>query len=165
MHKIRYNSYEPTINAEILQTDKASMLDEVIDYLKQLQAQVQLMSSTPRNMAPQMMMPLGMHQHIQMSLLARMGVGVGLGMGMGMFDMTALARAAAASATTHPNQMTTAPINIPFTPSGAFALPAAPANSVSPASATTSTTTNSIPFTNPYSAFLPQVSNLCLFQI
>ncbi|KAH0687225.1 hypothetical protein KY284_017778 [Solanum tuberosum] len=145
-------------------TDKASMLDEVINYLKQLQAQVQLMSSTPRNMTPQMMMPLGMHQHIQMSLLARMGVGVGLGMGMGMFDMTALARAAAAAAaaTTHPNQMTTAPINIPFTPPGAFALSAAPANSVS--SATTSTTTNSTPFTNPYSAFLPQSMDMEFFN-
>ncbi|KAK4350327.1 hypothetical protein RND71_029640 [Anisodus tanguticus] len=84
-------------------TDKASMLNEVIEYLKQLQAQVQLMNSSARNMAPQMMMPLGMHQHIQMSLLARMGMGVGLGMGMGMFDMTALARAAATTAATTPH--------------------------------------------------------------
>ncbi|XP_059443891.1 transcription factor PIF7 isoform X2 [Corylus avellana] len=71
-------------------TDKASMLDEVIEYLKQLQAQVQMMS-TARNM-PQMMMPLGMQQHIQMSLLARMGLGVGLGMGVGMLDIANMAR-------------------------------------------------------------------------
>ncbi|MCD7460902.1 hypothetical protein HAX54_044708 [Datura stramonium] len=161
-------------------TDKASMLDEVIDYLKQLQAQVQLMSSSARNMSPQIMMPLGMHQHIQMSLLARMGVGVGLGMGMGMFDMTALARAAAAATTTphqsltthpliHPNQIT-APTNIPFIPPGAFALPAAPAiipsttqaNTVSPAA--TNTTTNAAPFTNPYSAFLPQSMDMEFFN-
>ncbi|CAN4088404.1 unnamed protein product [Withania somnifera] len=163
-------------------TDKASMLDEVIDYLKQLQAQVQFMSSTARNMPPEMMMPLGMHPHIQMSLLARMGVGVGLGMGMGMFDMTALARAAAAVATTaphqsltthpliHPNQMTT-PTN-PFIQPGAFnpaiipsttqANTAARATTVS--SPATSTTTNSTPFANPYSAFLPQSMDMEYFN-
>ncbi|XP_041997030.1 transcription factor PIF7-like isoform X1 [Salvia splendens] len=65
-------------------TDKASMLDEVIEYLKQLQAQVHMMSNA-RNM-PQMMMPLGMHQQLQMSLLARMG------MGMNMFDVNNLTR-------------------------------------------------------------------------
>ena len=68
------------------------MLDEVIDYLKQLQTQVHLMN-TARNMAPQMMMPLGMQQQLQMSFLARMGMGVGLG--MGMLDMGSMARAAA----------------------------------------------------------------------
>nr|XP_016515370.1 PREDICTED: transcription factor PIF7-like [Nicotiana tabacum] len=57
-------------------TDKASMLDEVIKYLKQLQAQIQLISNA-RNMESQMMMPplsLGLMQlpHIQMPLLARM---------------------------------------------------------------------------------------------
>ncbi|KAL5987283.1 hypothetical protein ACLOJK_038445 [Asimina triloba] len=59
------------------------MLDEVIEYLKQLQAQVKMMrqlSNMPHH--HQMMMPLGMQQHLQMSLLARMG------MGMGMLDMT-----------------------------------------------------------------------------
>ncbi|KAK4427704.1 Transcription factor UNE10 [Sesamum alatum] len=72
-------------------TDKASMLDEVIEYLKQLQAQVQMMSSA-RNM-PQMVMPLGMQQQIQMSLLARMGMGMGMaGVGMGMVDVNNLAR-------------------------------------------------------------------------
>ncbi|KAK6128148.1 hypothetical protein DH2020_038101 [Rehmannia glutinosa] len=72
-------------------TDKASMLDEVIEYLKQLQAQVHMMSNA-RNM-PQMVMPLGMQQQLQMSLLARMGMGMGMaGMGMGMIDVNNLAR-------------------------------------------------------------------------
>ncbi|KAL9227342.1 hypothetical protein vseg_003039 [Gypsophila vaccaria] len=64
-------------------TDKASMLDEVIEYLKQLQAQLQMMNQV--GFMPQMMMPLGMQQHLhQMSLLARMGMGASLGMGMGI---------------------------------------------------------------------------------
>ncbi|KAJ8553700.1 hypothetical protein K7X08_024378 [Anisodus acutangulus] len=159
-------------------TDKASMLDEVIEYLKKLQAQVQLMSSSARNMAPQMMMPLGMHQHIQMSLLARMGaMGVGLGMGMGMFDMTALARAAATtphqSLTTHPlihpNQIA-APTN-PFIPPAAFTMPAAPAippvtqaNTFARATTVTPGTTNSAPFTDPYNTFLPQPMDMEFFN-
>ncbi|KAL8547081.1 hypothetical protein ACS0TY_006707 [Phlomoides rotata] len=65
-------------------TDKASMLDEVIEYLKQLQSQIHMMSNA-RNMPPNpMMMPLpalGMQQ-LQMSLMARMGMGMGMGMGM-----------------------------------------------------------------------------------
>lgn len=55
-------------------TDKASMLEEVIKYLKQLQAQIHLISNA-RNMEQQMMMTtLGMQPHIQMPLLARMGM-------------------------------------------------------------------------------------------
>lgn len=57
-------------------TDKASMLDEVIEYLKQLQTQVEMMSM--RNMAAQMMMQKTRRQ-LQMSALARMGVGMGIG--------------------------------------------------------------------------------------
>lgn len=53
------------------------MLDEVIEYLKQLQAQVEMMSM--RNMAAQMMMQQTRRQ-LQMSALARMGVGMGIGM-------------------------------------------------------------------------------------
>ncbi|TKY73339.1 Transcription factor UNE10 [Spatholobus suberectus] len=60
-------------------TDKASMLDEVINYLKQLQAQIQIMNMTSM---PQMMVPLAMQQQLQMSMLARMGAGLGMGMGM-----------------------------------------------------------------------------------
>ncbi|KAD2805976.1 hypothetical protein E3N88_39353 [Mikania micrantha] len=67
-------------------TDKASMLDEVIDYLKKLQAQVQLM----KNMTippPQVMIPVPLQlqqqpNHLQMSMLARMGIGLGLQTGM-----------------------------------------------------------------------------------
>ena len=51
----------------LLQNDKASMLDEVIKYQKQLQAQVQMMSRMS-------MAPMGMG----------MGMGMGLGMGMDM---------------------------------------------------------------------------------
>ncbi|KAK4849469.1 hypothetical protein QYF36_025164 [Acer negundo] len=68
-------------------TDKASMLDEVIEYLKQLQAQIQMMS---RMNMPQMMMPMTMQQ-LQMSMMAPMGMGMGMGMGV-MDMMNAIAR-------------------------------------------------------------------------
>ncbi|KAH7519638.1 hypothetical protein FEM48_Zijuj08G0058300 [Ziziphus jujuba var. spinosa] len=45
-------------------TDKASMLDEVIEYLKQLQAQVQMMS---RINMPAVMMPMAVQQQLQMT--------------------------------------------------------------------------------------------------
>uniref|UniRef100_A0A0A0LSD5 BHLH domain-containing protein n=1 Tax=Cucumis sativus TaxID=3659 RepID=A0A0A0LSD5_CUCSA len=56
-------------------TDRASLLDDTIQYLKQLQAQVQFMDSI-RSAVPQMVMPLGIQQQqLQMSLLAaRMGL-------------------------------------------------------------------------------------------
>ncbi|KAL8500301.1 hypothetical protein ACS0TY_020049 [Phlomoides rotata] len=65
-------------------TDKASMLEEVIEYLKQLQAQVQMMNM------PSMMLPLAMQQQLQMSMM-------GMGMGVGVMDMNAINRAAAAA--------------------------------------------------------------------
>ncbi|XP_048141771.1 transcription factor UNE10 isoform X2 [Rhodamnia argentea] len=72
-------------------TDKASVLDEVIEYLKQLQAQVQMVNRM--NMQP-MMMPMAMQQQLQMSMMGPMGLGMmGMGMpGMGIMDMNALAR-------------------------------------------------------------------------
>lgn len=73
-------------------TDKASMLDEVIEYLKQLQAQVQMMSRMGG--MPTMMMPMGMQQ-FQMSMMAQiaqMAQMAQMGMGMGMMDMGSLAR-------------------------------------------------------------------------
>lgn len=71
-------------------TDKASMLDEVIEYLKQLQAQVQMMNRM--NMSP-MMMPMTLQQQLQMSLMAQMGMGMGMSpMGMGVVDMNSIAR-------------------------------------------------------------------------
>ncbi|KAL8555929.1 hypothetical protein ACS0TY_003662 [Phlomoides rotata] len=66
-------------------TDKASMLDEVIEYLKQLQAQVQMMS---RMNMPTMMM----QQQLQMSMMAQ---AMGMGMGMGVMDINSIGRAAA----------------------------------------------------------------------
>ncbi|KAK4759326.1 hypothetical protein SAY87_022457 [Trapa incisa] len=72
-------------------TDKASVLDEVIDYLKQLQAQVQMMSRM--NMQPMMM--AAMQQQLQMSMMAAAPMGLGMGMGAmgmaGIMDMTSLA--------------------------------------------------------------------------
>ncbi|KAI3416832.1 BHLH domain-containing protein [Psidium guajava] len=72
-------------------TDKASVLDEVIEYLKQLQAQVQMVNRM--NMQP-LMMPMAMQQQLQMSMMGPMGLGMmGMGMpGMGIMDMNALAR-------------------------------------------------------------------------
>ncbi|CAM0956227.1 unnamed protein product [Alopecurus aequalis] len=57
-------------------TDKASMLDEVIDHLKQLQAQVQMMSRMSS-----MMMPMAMPQ-FQMSVMANMAQMAQMGLGM-----------------------------------------------------------------------------------
>ncbi|GMN50384.1 hypothetical protein TIFTF001_019540 [Ficus carica] len=57
-------------------SDKASMLDEAIEYLKSLQLQVQMMSMGC-GMVP-MMFP-GMQQY-----MPPMGMGMGIGMGMGM---------------------------------------------------------------------------------
>ncbi|ONK80174.1 uncharacterized protein A4U43_C01F14720 [Asparagus officinalis] len=69
-------------------TDKASMLDEVIEYLKQLQAQISMMSRMS-SMAPPMLMPMGMQQ-FQMSMMAQMAQ-MGLA-GMGMMDMGSMGR-------------------------------------------------------------------------
>ncbi|GMI99085.1 unfertilized embryo sac 10, PHYTOCHROME INTERACTING FACTOR 8 [Hibiscus trionum] len=66
-------------------TDKASMLDEVIEYLKQLQAQVQMMG---RMNLPPMMLPMAMQQQLQMSMMQQMG----MGMGMGVMDMNNMGR-------------------------------------------------------------------------
>ena len=58
------------------------MLDEVIEYLKQLQAQVQMVSRM--NMQP-MMLPMALQQQLQMSMMAPISMGMaGMGMGMGM---------------------------------------------------------------------------------
>nr|XP_019709250.1 transcription factor UNE10 isoform X2 [Elaeis guineensis] len=69
-------------------TDKASMLDEVIEYLKQLQAQVEMMSRMST-----MMMPMAMPQ-LQMSMMAQMAqmTHMSIGRGMGMMDLNSLNR-------------------------------------------------------------------------
>ncbi|KAI7745645.1 hypothetical protein M8C21_005122 [Ambrosia artemisiifolia] len=61
--------------------DKASMLDEAIEYLKTLQLQVQIMSMGTGLCMPPMMFQNGMqHMHPHFS---PMGIGMGMGMGMG----------------------------------------------------------------------------------
>ena len=65
------------------------MLDEVIEYLKQLQAQVQMMSRM--NMQP-MMLPMAMQQQLQMSMMQPMSMGMGMGMGMGVMDINSIGR-------------------------------------------------------------------------
>ncbi|CAK9137696.1 unnamed protein product [Ilex paraguariensis] len=66
--------------------DKASMLDEAIEYLKTLQLQVQIMSMGAGLYMPPMMLPVGM-QHIPTAHIphyAPMGIGMGMGIGFGM---------------------------------------------------------------------------------
>nr|WAK86100.1 transcription factor bHLH54 [Nothapodytes nimmoniana] len=66
--------------------DKASMLDEAIEYLKTLQLQVQIMSMGAGLYMPPMMLSTGMqHMHAtHMPHFSPMGVGMGMGMPMGM---------------------------------------------------------------------------------
>ncbi|KAK4739469.1 hypothetical protein R3W88_003166 [Solanum pinnatisectum] len=65
--------------------DKASMLDEAIEYLKTLQLQVQIMSMGTGFCVPPMMFPTGVqNMHgAQMPHFAPMSLGMGMGMGMG----------------------------------------------------------------------------------
>ncbi|XP_024394544.1 uncharacterized protein [Physcomitrium patens] len=75
-------------------TDKASMLDEAIEYLKMLQLQLQMMSIRTGMTLPPMVMPPGL-QHMQMpqmGAIPSMGM-VQMGLGMGMMDMAAQGRA------------------------------------------------------------------------
>ncbi|KAJ8563195.1 hypothetical protein K7X08_031647 [Anisodus acutangulus] len=139
-------------------TDKASMLEEVIKYLNQLQAQIQLITYA-RSMDQQMMM---MQSHI----LARMG-GLSLGMGTaGMLNMNMTSNLAPA-----PYQSLTAPLIYPTssiaTPCPPFLSPAlamAPssiptppqANGDAARAAAAPNSTSSFPFNDPYCAFLPQ---------
>ncbi|KAL5571864.1 hypothetical protein UlMin_021461 [Ulmus minor] len=86
-------------------TDKASMLDEVIEYLKQLQAQIHMMG----RMNIPMMLPVAMQQQLQMSMMSQMGMGMGMGMDINSLARSNLPAAAAAgiSPVLHP---------IPFMP-------------------------------------------------
>lgn len=132
------------------------MLDEVIEHLKQLQAQVQMMSTSN---IPQMMMPIGMQQQLQMSLLPRMGMGAGLGMNMGsMLDMNNLAQAVSQTPSLiHPNSATMATTPT-FIPSQYLVSPVIPRHIQPQASAVQgATNTNSVPFSDPYNAVLAPV--------
>ncbi|CAN8309007.1 unnamed protein product [Cochlearia groenlandica] len=90
-------------------TDKASMLDEVIEYLKQLQAQIGMMSimNMPSMMLPAMAMQQQQQQQqqFQLSLMSNpMGLGLSMGMpGLGLLDLNSMNRAAVAVAATTPN--------------------------------------------------------------
>ncbi|KAF6172276.1 hypothetical protein GIB67_024898 [Kingdonia uniflora] len=64
--------------------DKASMLDEAIEYLKTLQLQVQIMSMGAGMYMPPMMLPTGMHAPHFSPMGVGMGMGMGMGYGMGM---------------------------------------------------------------------------------
>lgn len=130
------------------------MLDEVIEYLKQLQAQVQMMNV--RNM-PQMMMPMGMQQQLQMSLLARMGMGVGLGMGMGMLDMSTIPRAATQTLTPllHANPVVAATPT--FVPPPFVVPPMMPSSSQPKPDPGVNA---AVPLQDPYCAFLAQVGDI-----
>ncbi|KAL8062437.1 hypothetical protein ABFX02_02G147100 [Erythranthe guttata] len=81
-------------------SDKASMLDEVIEHLKQLQGQLSIMSRM--NMTSPMMLPLAMqHQQQQLHQMSMMGMGMGMagmGMGVNVMDINAITLAAAAAA-------------------------------------------------------------------
>ncbi|XP_028798926.1 transcription factor UNE10 [Neltuma alba] len=87
-------------------TDKASMLDEVIDYVKQLQAQVQMVN---RMSLSSMMLPMTLQQQ-QLQLMSMMAP---MGMGMGM-DMNTMAR---------PNIPTVPPILHPSAAAGFMPMP------------------------------------------
>ncbi|XP_058221642.1 transcription factor UNE10 [Rhododendron vialii] len=71
-------------------TDKASMLDEVIEYLKQLQAQISMMSRM--NMSSMMLPMTTLQQQLQLSMMAAAPLGMGMGMGMGCMDINTLGR-------------------------------------------------------------------------
>lgn len=143
------------------------MLDEVIEHLKQLQAQVQMMSS--RNI-PHMMMPLGMQQQLQMSLLARMGMGAAPGLNFGsMLDMTNIARTASQPhpSLIHPNSATTA-VTPTFIPPQFMFPPMISRQVQSQANMVQEATgTNPVPFSDPYRALLTQVcsNNVKSFKI
>ncbi|XP_059641195.1 transcription factor PIF7 isoform X2 [Cornus florida] len=149
-------------------TDKASMLDEVIEYLKQLQAQVNMMSvrSMPQMMMPMDQMQQQIQQQIQMSqFLARMGMGgVGIGGTMGMLEMSAMARSAPQSLPPliRPTPVTAATPT--FLPPPFMVPPMLPTQTPARTNANAATNT-SAPFNNPYCAFLAQQSmNMDLYN-
>lgn len=136
------------------------MLDEVIEYLKNLEAQVQVMNAMRSGGMPQMVMPLGMQQqqqqHLQMSLLARMGMGVGLGMGMGMLDMTAMAALATPQSIRplHPSLLAaTTPSFVP----PPFMVPSMVPTNLPTQPKPEPGTSSSVPFPDPHCSLLAQV--------
>ena len=133
----------------ILQSDKASMLEEVINYLKQLQAQIQMMSMTSM---PQMMMPLAMQQQLQMSMLARsMGARLGMGMGMGMVNINNMAAPRSFPQLIQPTTIG-APATAPIFVAPSFMMPSLIQAPPKHEPAASSNTNASIPLPAPYSS-------------
>ncbi|KAK8584031.1 hypothetical protein V6N13_109431 [Hibiscus sabdariffa] len=153
-------------------TDKASMLDEVIEYLKQLQAQVQMMSM--RSITPMMMMPLGLHQqqNLQMSVLSRlmggMGVnhhGLGMGMGMGLLDVNAAAAAATMARNASPSLPPLLHLPPPFTtPAPPPMIPPRAASAAETQANAGGSSNAPVPLPDPSWAFLTQPMNLELYN-
>ncbi|XP_028753631.1 transcription factor PIF7 isoform X2 [Neltuma alba] len=139
--------------------DKASILDGVIEYLKQLQAQIQMMSM--RNM-PQQMMMMMMQQQLQMSMLARMGLGLGSssgqGPGLGLLNTNAIMAPRPPVLPSLPQLSVAAP---PITPSlmmSPLVQAHAPLPEPEPSSAAPSNASVSLP--DPFTTFLSQPVNM-----
>ncbi|KAH9603026.1 hypothetical protein KSS87_010706 [Heliosperma pusillum] len=94
-------------------SNKASMLDEAIEYLKSLQTQVQMMSMGCG------MMPM-MYQGMQQQYMPPMGMGMGIGMDMGMSRQVVPYDPAMPAATT--NAMPQPPM-VPRLPVPPYAMP------------------------------------------
>uniref|UniRef100_R7WDE1 Transcription factor UNE10 n=1 Tax=Aegilops tauschii TaxID=37682 RepID=R7WDE1_AEGTA len=95
-------------------TDKASMLDEVIDHLKQLQATVQMM-----NRMSSMMMPMAMPQLAQMSVMANMAQMAQMAqMGLGMMNMAGPLAQPAYTGLTQPMMHASTPFQQQAQPNG-----------------------------------------------
>lgn len=141
------------------------MLEEVIEYLKQLKAQVQLMSNL-RNMAQsqqlmsdlrnvaqsQMIMPIGLQQQQQQHHLQLMSLLAAARMGMGMLDMNTIA--ATVRSASHQ------PLVSPTPSLSAATSTFVPSPFVVPPESAGDTVNNiaSVPLTtHPYFAFLSQV--------
>nr|CAB3463856.1 unnamed protein product [Digitaria exilis] len=76
--------------------DKASMLEEAIEYLKTLQLQVQMMSMGTGLCVPPMLLPaaaMQMAAHPMAAHFPHLGMGLGFGMGAAAFDMARVAGA------------------------------------------------------------------------
>lgn len=142
-----------------LQTDKASMLDEVINYLKQLQAQIQMMNITTS--MPQMMVPLAMQQqqHLQMSMLARMGMGM---VNINKNNNMVVPHTRSFPQLIQPTTVVGAAVTSPMFVAPSSFMTMMPSNLIqarAPA-ATSGTNASSIPLPHPYSTSLTQVCEL-----
>ncbi|KAG0457172.1 hypothetical protein HPP92_022329 [Vanilla planifolia] len=110
-------------------TDKASMLDEVIEYLKVLQAQIQMMN---RMGTIPMMLPIAIQQQqqLQMTMMANMATQMSrMGLSLGMMDPCLLAQ----SGHTGPQPILYPSGFLPFSPAATGAWEASPVDWMLPA--------------------------------